>query len=81
MTLGLSKPPHPNQAEDRRFYERRGFTRATEIILPGGPPTWWLRRAPTQMLPRELGVGRTWRDGDQGVFWMGDKNASRPKHR
>jgi hypothetical protein len=38
MTLGLSKPPHPNQAEDRRFYERRDFTRATEIILPGGPP-------------------------------------------
>jgi GNAT superfamily N-acetyltransferase len=30
--------------DNRRFYERRGFTQATEIILPGGPPTWWLRR-------------------------------------
>jgi GNAT superfamily N-acetyltransferase len=33
-------------AGNRRFYERRGFTQATEIDLPGGPPTWWLRRAP-----------------------------------
>jgi GNAT superfamily N-acetyltransferase len=31
-------------AENRRFYEGRGFTQATEIALPGGPPTWWLRR-------------------------------------
>jgi GNAT superfamily N-acetyltransferase len=29
---------------NRRFYERRGFTQATEIVLPGGPDTWWLRR-------------------------------------
>jgi GNAT superfamily N-acetyltransferase len=35
-------------SENRRFYERRGFTHATDIVLPGGPPTWWLRRAPTQ---------------------------------
>jgi GNAT superfamily N-acetyltransferase len=28
--------------ENRRFYERRGFTGATKIVLPGGPPTWWL---------------------------------------
>jgi GNAT superfamily N-acetyltransferase len=35
-------------SENRRFYERRGFTQATEIVLPGGPPTWWLRRAPKQ---------------------------------
>ncbi len=34
-------------AANRRFYERRGFTQATEIVLPDGPPTWWLRRAPT----------------------------------
>jgi GNAT superfamily N-acetyltransferase len=33
-------------AGNRRFYERRGFTQATEITLPDGPPTWWLRRSP-----------------------------------
>lgn len=37
---------------NRRFYERRGFTQPTEIVLPGGPPTWWLRRPPE---PRALG--------------------------
>ena len=31
---------------NRRFYEHRGFTQATAIVLPGGPATWWLRRAP-----------------------------------
>jgi GNAT superfamily N-acetyltransferase len=31
---------------NRRFYERRGFTQATPVILPDGPPTWWLRRGP-----------------------------------
>ncbi len=36
-------------AENRRFYERRGFTQATEIILEGGPDTWWLRRDPKGM--------------------------------
>ena len=39
-------------ADNRRFYERRGFTQATEIVLPGGPPTWWLRRAPTLIARR-----------------------------
>jgi GNAT superfamily N-acetyltransferase len=34
--------------ENRRFYERRGFTQATDIALPGGPPTWWLRRPTPQ---------------------------------
>jgi GNAT superfamily N-acetyltransferase len=29
---------------NRRFYERRGFITATAVPLPGGPPTWWLRR-------------------------------------
>jgi uncharacterized protein (DUF1810 family)/GNAT superfamily N-acetyltransferase len=29
---------------NRRFYEHRGFTEATSILLPDGPPTWWLRR-------------------------------------
>ena len=35
--------------ENRRFYERRGFTQAREIILEGGPDTWWLRRDPKGM--------------------------------
>jgi GNAT superfamily N-acetyltransferase len=30
--------------DNRRFYERRGFTEATEAVLPGGPRTWLLRR-------------------------------------
>jgi GNAT superfamily N-acetyltransferase len=29
---------------NRRFYEKRGFTEATEVELAGGPATWWLRR-------------------------------------
>jgi GNAT superfamily N-acetyltransferase len=33
-------------AENRRFYERRGFTQATDVLLPGGPATWWLERPP-----------------------------------
>ncbi len=37
--------------ENRRFYERRGFTQATEILLPGGPPTWWLERPPAPDIP------------------------------
>jgi hypothetical protein len=35
--------------ENRRFYERRGFEQTGEIILRGGPDTWWLRRAPKGM--------------------------------
>lgn len=31
---------------NRRFYARRGFTEATEVIVPDGPPTWWLTRPP-----------------------------------
>jgi GNAT superfamily N-acetyltransferase len=31
---------------NRSFYEARGFTEATEVVLEGGPPTWWLRRPP-----------------------------------
>jgi GNAT superfamily N-acetyltransferase len=30
--------------QNRRFYERRGFTQATAIAVPEGPPTWWLCR-------------------------------------
>lgn len=38
--------------ENRRFYERRGFARPKTIVLPGGPPTWWLQRSATPMAPR-----------------------------
>lgn len=34
--------------ENRRFYERRGFTLASDVLVPEGPATWWLRRAPAQ---------------------------------
>jgi GNAT superfamily N-acetyltransferase len=47
--LGIACCLETSTAENRRFYERRGFTQATEIILPGGPPTWWLHRAPTHV--------------------------------
>jgi GNAT superfamily N-acetyltransferase len=29
---------------NRRFYARRGFTEPTDVALPTGPRTWWLRR-------------------------------------
>jgi GNAT superfamily N-acetyltransferase len=45
--LGIACCLETSTAHNRRFYERRGFTQATEIVLRGGPPTWWLRRAPT----------------------------------
>jgi GNAT superfamily N-acetyltransferase len=35
---------------NRRFYERRGFLESTEVVIPAGPPTWWLRRAPPEPL-------------------------------
>lgn len=34
---------------NRRFYERRDFEQAREIILEGGPDTWWLCRSPKGM--------------------------------
>jgi GNAT superfamily N-acetyltransferase len=43
---GLACCLETSTAENRRFYERRGFTDATDIVLPDGPATWWLRRAP-----------------------------------
>jgi GNAT superfamily N-acetyltransferase len=44
--LGIPCCLETSTAANRRFYEHRGFTQATAIALPGGPPTWWLRRAP-----------------------------------
>ena len=46
--LGIACCLETSTADNRRFYERRGFTQAAEIALPGGPPTWWLRRAPAR---------------------------------
>ena len=54
-TAGIACCLETSTRENRRFYERRGFTQATTIALPGGPPTWWLRRAPTTLLQ---GTGR-----------------------
>lgn len=47
--LGIPCCLETSTAKNRLFYERRGFTQATEIILPGGPATWWLRRGPKGM--------------------------------
>jgi GNAT superfamily N-acetyltransferase len=44
--LGIACCLETSTADNRRFYERRDFTAAAEILLPGGPPSWWLRRAP-----------------------------------
>jgi GNAT superfamily N-acetyltransferase len=44
--LGIACCLETSTANNRRFYERRGFTQATDVLLAGGPPTWWLRRAP-----------------------------------
>ena len=29
---------------NKAFYGRRGFTDVTDVMIAGGPPTWWLRR-------------------------------------
>jgi GNAT superfamily N-acetyltransferase len=44
--LGIACCLETSTAANRRFYEGRGFDEATEVALPGGPTTWWLRRAP-----------------------------------
>jgi GNAT superfamily N-acetyltransferase len=49
--LGVACCLETSTEENRRFYERRGFTQATEVVLSGGPPTWWLRRAPMSTAP------------------------------
>jgi GNAT superfamily N-acetyltransferase len=47
--LGIACCLETSTLENRRFYERRGFGQASEIVLPGGPDTWWLRRGPKAM--------------------------------
>jgi GNAT superfamily N-acetyltransferase len=49
--LGIACALETSTETNRRFYERRGFTQATEIVLPGGPDTWWLRKPPKGMVP------------------------------
>jgi GNAT superfamily N-acetyltransferase len=44
--LGIACCLETSTLVNRRFYERRGFARATEIVLLGGPDTWWLCRRP-----------------------------------
>ena len=44
--LGIACCLETSTLVNRRFYERRGFTQVTGIVLPGGPDTWWLRRGP-----------------------------------
>jgi GNAT superfamily N-acetyltransferase len=44
--LGVPCCLETSTVENRRFYERRGFKRVGEIVLQGGPDTWWMRRGP-----------------------------------
>ncbi|MDO8307378.1 MAG: GNAT family N-acetyltransferase [Actinomycetota bacterium] len=37
---------------NKAFYAGRGFTDAVPVDVPGGPPTWWLRR-PARQSPRD----------------------------
>jgi len=46
--LGLLCCLETSTAANRRFYEHRGFTQATDVILSGGPATWWLCRRPSR---------------------------------
>ena len=41
---GLDSCLETSTAGNRAFYGRRGFTDAVDVAVPGGPPTWWLRR-------------------------------------
>jgi GNAT superfamily N-acetyltransferase len=41
---GLACCLETSTAPNRRFYEQRGFVESTDVPLPSGPPTWWLRR-------------------------------------
>ena len=44
--VGLGCCLETSTTSNRSFYERRGFTQATDVVLRDGPPTWWLRRDP-----------------------------------
>ena len=69
--LGLACCLETSTADNRRFYEGRGFTQATDVVVPGGPPTWWLRRPATHAL-KESPRARVdaWREVYEG--WASD---------
>ena len=41
---GLDSCLETSTIANHAFYGRRGFTESIEVHVPGGPPTWWLRR-------------------------------------
>jgi GNAT superfamily N-acetyltransferase len=41
---GLDSCLETSTTTNRAFYSHRGFTDAVDVQVPGGPPTWWLRR-------------------------------------
>lgn len=43
---GLTSGLETSTEDNRAFYGRRGFTRATELHITGAPRTWWLQRSP-----------------------------------
>jgi GNAT superfamily N-acetyltransferase len=43
---GLAACLETSTTANRAFYGRRGFTQATQVVLEGGPPSWWLCRPP-----------------------------------
>ena len=47
---GLACCLETSTLDNRRFCERRGFIEPTDVVIPAGPATWWLRRPPTRDL-------------------------------
>ena len=44
---GLACCLETSKTGNKPFYAKLGFTEVTDVDLPGGPPTWWLRRPPS----------------------------------
>jgi GNAT superfamily N-acetyltransferase len=55
--LGVACCLETSTEENRRFYERRGFEQAGEIILPGGPIRGGYVRIRRGWMPSESGIG------------------------
>jgi GNAT superfamily N-acetyltransferase len=43
---------------NKEFYAGRGFIEGIEIDIPGGPPTWWLRRPAAHLVESTRIMGR-----------------------